>query len=96
MKGIQRNTITLNSAISACGKGGQWIWALRLLSAMPTERLQRDTISASKEPGGARSWWAGGRGCGINVFFGETWDLGPSPVRKKLGIGSEVLGRVAN
>ena len=38
-KGIERNTITYNAAISACEKGGQWEEALGLLREMGSKGI---------------------------------------------------------
>ena len=44
-KGVERNTITYNAAISACEKGGQWKEALGLLSVTASKDVERDTIT---------------------------------------------------
>ena len=38
-KGIPANTITYNSAISACGKGWQWQRALQLMEEMQAKGI---------------------------------------------------------
>ena len=39
------NTISYNAAISACGKGQQWLGALQLLREMPEKVVVADAIS---------------------------------------------------
>ena len=46
-KGVERNTITYNAAISACAKGGQWEEALGLLSEMASKGVERNIITYS-------------------------------------------------
>jgi pentatricopeptide repeat protein len=43
--GLQPNVITMNAAISACEKGGQWKKALALLDSMPDLGLQPNVIT---------------------------------------------------
>ncbi|CAE8742483.1 unnamed protein product [Polarella glacialis] len=42
---VEVNAFHYNSAISACGKGGQWPLALSLFSSMPGSRVAPDAIS---------------------------------------------------
>ena len=44
---VQRDTITYNSAISACEKGEQWQQALELFERMRGECVQRNTCTYS-------------------------------------------------
>ena len=41
----EMNVTGLNSAISACGKRGQWQWALYLMACASDRRLPLDNIS---------------------------------------------------
>ena len=42
---VQRNTITYNAAISACGKGEQWQQALHLSKRLPGEGVEQHSIT---------------------------------------------------
>ena len=46
-EGIERNTITYNAAISACGKGGWWREALRLLDDMNSAGVGKSDLTFS-------------------------------------------------
>ena len=42
---VQRNTITYNAAISACGKGEQWQQALHLWKRLPGEGVEQQKMT---------------------------------------------------
>jgi pentatricopeptide repeat protein len=90
--GLLPDLITMNSAISACEKGGQWQKALTLLESMPRLGLQPDVITMSAailacERGGQREKTLALRKSMLGVGLASISGLPP---------GAPLLGRKAD
>ena len=48
---VERDTTTYSTAVSACEKGGQCLWAMELMDEMAQGRVERNTVSACEKGG---------------------------------------------
>ncbi|CAE8720778.1 unnamed protein product, partial [Polarella glacialis] len=59
VRGVMPDSVSCNSCIAACGRGGQWHLSLALLRAMPEARLAADEFSVASATGAlAKASWS--------------------------------------